>query len=501
MGTRSGVSFVGSKKEDKAKDLEVLRMQAKESYRVMSEDHHHHEGSTQLLPSSSSSSSSCSGSFDGGGSGAGAGGPLFYSRSNRVACFGDIYDVVGASDADAVLAGSKFSSFTFNLSGEMTPSSMNMGVPFTAAQLQELERQTIIYKHMMASIPVPPELLIPITKTQSNASPTQFHEMGISSCTNSDPEPWRCKRTDGKKWRCSRDVAPDQKYCERHSHKSRPRSRKPVELHTDSMASNSNNYITNTQLLNQKPHFPSQTNSHLSNFPSAMVSASATAANSFNQPRGLEWFLKGETAPVPSNSDQEWHYLKQDRIKGSDEKLYHYREGQYDSNSYMNLRDNSHSLQAHRLNENCSLLLSPKSTILNPSSQTQAQETRHFLDAWSTAMRESNAGGLDHDQCSDSSSEKILPLSTLTLSMCGVSQTNEENDNGQASSTFGIMGSDKDAASVLRPHWMMNHGSWMSSPPGGPLAEALCLGISNSTRADSNLASSNGSSYDINNNS
>lgn len=45
-----------------------------------------------------------------------------------------------------------------------------------------------------------------------------------------DLEPGRCRRTDGKKWRCSRDVAPDQKYCERHLHRGRHRSRKPVEL-------------------------------------------------------------------------------------------------------------------------------------------------------------------------------------------------------------------------------------------------------------------------------
>lgn len=44
-----------------------------------------------------------------------------------------------------------------------------------------------------------------------------------------EPEPGRCRRTDGKKWRCSRDVVPDQKYCERHMHRGRNRSRKPVE--------------------------------------------------------------------------------------------------------------------------------------------------------------------------------------------------------------------------------------------------------------------------------
>ncbi|KAL0278045.1 UNVERIFIED_CONTAM: Growth-regulating factor 3, partial [Sesamum radiatum] len=45
-----------------------------------------------------------------------------------------------------------------------------------------------------------------------------------------DPEPGRCRRTDGKKWRCSRDVVAGQKYCERHMHRGRNRSRKPVEI-------------------------------------------------------------------------------------------------------------------------------------------------------------------------------------------------------------------------------------------------------------------------------
>ncbi|XP_076927459.1 growth-regulating factor 8-like [Bidens hawaiensis] len=85
---------------------------------------------------------------------------------------------------------------------------------FTASQLQEFENQTMIYKHIMSSIPIPPQLLLPLS--------TQYNRL--------DSEPWRCRRTDGKKWRCSRDVMPDQKYCERHAHKNRPaRSRKPVE--------------------------------------------------------------------------------------------------------------------------------------------------------------------------------------------------------------------------------------------------------------------------------
>ena len=47
-----------------------------------------------------------------------------------------------------------------------------------------------------------------------------------------DPEPGRCRRTDGKKWRCSKEAHPDSKYCERHMHRGRSRSRKPVESHS-----------------------------------------------------------------------------------------------------------------------------------------------------------------------------------------------------------------------------------------------------------------------------
>ncbi|MCO5595681.1 hypothetical protein L7F22_049726 [Adiantum nelumboides] len=40
-----------------------------------------------------------------------------------------------------------------------------------------------------------------------------------------DPQPGRCRRTDGKKWRCGRAVVPEQKYCERHMHRGRGRSK------------------------------------------------------------------------------------------------------------------------------------------------------------------------------------------------------------------------------------------------------------------------------------
>lgn len=45
-----------------------------------------------------------------------------------------------------------------------------------------------------------------------------------------EPEPGRCRRTDGKKWRCSKEAYPDSKYCEKHMHRGKNRSRKPVEM-------------------------------------------------------------------------------------------------------------------------------------------------------------------------------------------------------------------------------------------------------------------------------
>lgn len=106
-------------------------------------------------------------------------------------------------------------------------------------------------------------------------------ELGFSS--NSDPEPWRCKRTDGKKWRCSRDVAPDQKYCERHAHKSRPRSRKPVESNPN-FINNNNTTTTTTRMRSPRSNFVKNNNS--------------------NQPTPLSTNMVSPT--VPSHAQPRW---------------------------------------------------------------------------------------------------------------------------------------------------------------------------------------------------
>ncbi|CAL5432024.1 unnamed protein product [Camellia sinensis] len=112
--------------------------------------------------------------------------------------------------------------------------------PFTAAQWQELEHQALIYKYLVAGLPVPPDLLAPIRRSFESMSARFFPQSTLGYCSyygkKIDPEPGRCRRTDGKKWRCSKDVYPDSKYCERHMHRGRNRSRKPVESQSTSQS-------------------------------------------------------------------------------------------------------------------------------------------------------------------------------------------------------------------------------------------------------------------------
>ncbi|XP_051151532.1 growth-regulating factor 4-like isoform X2 [Andrographis paniculata] len=112
--------------------------------------------------------------------------------------------------------------------------------PFTAVQWQELEHQAMIYKYLVAGLPVPPDLIMPIRRSFDALSARFFHHPSLGYCSyygkKFDPEPGRCRRTDGKKWRCSKDAHPDSKYCERHMHRGRNRSRKPVESQSNTQS-------------------------------------------------------------------------------------------------------------------------------------------------------------------------------------------------------------------------------------------------------------------------
>lgn len=83
-----------------------------------------------------------------------------------------------------------------------------------------------------------------------------------------DPEPGRCRRTDGKKWRCSKEAYPDSKYCERHMHRGRNRSRKPVESHTITQSSSTVSSLTVTPDSTRTVNFQNlSTNAFANNHP------------------------------------------------------------------------------------------------------------------------------------------------------------------------------------------------------------------------------------------
>ncbi|KAK6778734.1 hypothetical protein RDI58_025452 [Solanum bulbocastanum] len=144
----------------------------------------------------------------------------------------------------------------------------NGGGYFSLAQWQELELQSLIFRHFVAGAPVPSELLHLVTKSiiASSPPPPSYYfahpfqqyphyqqalmQSGYWGRAAMDPEPGRCRRTDGKKWRCSRDVVAGQKYCERHVHRGRSRSRKPVEIPTpanNGSKNNNNNTLSHHQ--------------------------------------------------------------------------------------------------------------------------------------------------------------------------------------------------------------------------------------------------------------
>ncbi|XP_022737995.1 growth-regulating factor 10-like isoform X2 [Durio zibethinus] len=136
------------------------------------------------------------------------------------------------------LSGGEEGSPPIGLGLELGRGSGHRPTGFTVFQLQELQLQSLIYKYIVAGLPVPHHLLLPIWKSVAGSlgNPYQLFSafLGCGSLrleykNGLDPEPGRCRRTDGKKWRCSKEAVPDHKYCERHMHRGRHRSRKLVQ--------------------------------------------------------------------------------------------------------------------------------------------------------------------------------------------------------------------------------------------------------------------------------
>ncbi|XP_057766930.1 growth-regulating factor 5 [Salvia miltiorrhiza] len=140
--------------------------------------------------------------------------------------------------------------------------------PFTASQWQELEHQALVFKYMVSGMPIPPDLLFTIRTSLDSSLSSKFlihqpQHIGWNSFhmgfgRKIDPEPGRCRRTDGKKWRCSKEAYPDSKYCERHMHRGRNRSRKPVEILSPTTAATPRNAhppSSSSTPISSEPHF------------------------------------------------------------------------------------------------------------------------------------------------------------------------------------------------------------------------------------------------------
>ncbi|KAK4267218.1 hypothetical protein QN277_024030 [Acacia crassicarpa] len=169
--------------------------------------------------------------------------------------------------------------------------------PFTASQWQELEQQALVFKYMVSGTPIPPDLVYSIKRSlDSSISSRLFaHHPGVGwGCFEMgfgrkiDPEPGRCRRTDGKKWRCSKEAYPDSKYCEKHMHRGRNRSRKPVEVPSSTISSITTNtsqaispYNSLTRGLSMMSSNPNNNNNNLSSISSSSFPFSDSSSSQY----------------------------------------------------------------------------------------------------------------------------------------------------------------------------------------------------------------------------
>lgn len=203
--------------------------------------------------------------------------------------------------------------------------------------------------------------------------------------------------------------------------------------------------------------------------------------------------MNGES-PAVGGSNQEWEQMMQFKLglkscssytNRCDTDVNVSKQNEHAFNMYREYTSESQGLQTQRFSHD-------QHDLEGALNSNESQQTRHFIDAWSPTSERDNSnttssgyriGEIGHRGFV--SSHQKLPFSSLTLSMSRGNEINEESENTQMG--LGILGAERENAGDLKSQWM-NPLSWMSSPPGGPLAEALCLGIASSTRA----ASSNG---------
>ncbi|KAK4431271.1 Growth-regulating factor 7 [Sesamum alatum] len=328
----------------------------------------------------------------------------------------------------------------------------NVGFPFTSAQWKELERQAMIYKYMMSSVPVPPDLLFPLSRSFPPAAAVDSSASSLYNvrCSkNGDPEPGRCKRTDGKKWRCSRDVAPHQKYCERHLHRGRPRSRKPVEVKNNG-ESHKKTRLEQSPLPNSTPsqQFVAANEQPLMLF-NANTDLSISTAPSYNKGtnRDLGLMMEGEMAAM-NGADQKWQHLIEANMGIANEGSFIYSSSALFHQDYV---------------EEQSLNLLSYPNFPAPEIEVPAG----FIDAWSLDNLNSNNNGSSKPSMSTNLGN-LSPSLNLSIAMAAGSILDEEMGKVQMGGGVKFY----DEQSTKDSSWS-SPVSWEPFARGGPLAEAL----------------------------
>ncbi|XP_019417478.1 PREDICTED: growth-regulating factor 1-like isoform X2 [Lupinus angustifolius] len=404
---------------------------------------------------------------------------------------------------------------------------------FTPSQWMELEHQALIYKYIIANVPVPSHLLIPIKKALDSAGfcnfstgllrPTAlgwggFH-LGFSN--NTDPEPGRCRRTDGKKWRCSRDAVVDQKYCERHMNRGRHRSRKPVEgqsghalTGTTSTTNTTNSSITTTSKQMMMPDN------------NAVVPRSSASNNlAFTQqhePKNIHT-LASDT-PAPNNINRMFMNKENggEKIPNADALpmlpptlelnpkenpfMMHKQQFQYEESSRNEFGFVTSDSLLNPSQKSSNLQTSSRSF---GSSQNQTnQETdsqhflRHFIDDW--PKTQSNSSGLAWPELHMQSDRTELSISVPMTSTDFMSSTSSPSNEKVTLSPLrlskeldpiqmglGVGNALSESNNTREANWIPI--TWESSM-GGPLGEVLNVSNNNNNNTSDHSANNNSSS-------
>ncbi|KAG0492373.1 hypothetical protein HPP92_005771 [Vanilla planifolia] len=268
------------------------------------------------------------------------------------------------------------------------------GTSTDVTEAQELEHQALIYSYMASGVPIPCDLIFPLRRRflhDSNASSSSLFfppqtQLGWNcfqvgfGVKSEDPEPGRCRRTDGKKWRCSKEAFPDSKYCEKHMHRGKNRSRKPEEIsfattsnRSSSPSSNQRSFPANLSISTPDAH-------HLS-YPSPTSSLHPGTSLSFDKGIGQLHLSSGS----PSVRD----HRRSQEMKG------------FHAESYENEWGSSCQFGAAVRQNNLGEAKQSSYSLSKEEEEERQRPLRHFFDEWPQRKRDPwmTAGKEENSSC------------------------------------------------------------------------------------------------------